>query len=64
MTACPYGEEALQEFDGVCNPMGDACRDCSDCACDHWDGLCPCDRADCPDPDRAVFASMQMEEMP
>lgn len=35
---CPYSEESLQEFDGVSNPMGDACYDCSDTDCEHYSG--------------------------
>jgi hypothetical protein len=29
--------------------MGDACRVCSDCQCEHWDGDCPeeCDGLKC-----------------
>lgn len=38
--SCPYSDEELQEWDSVCNPMGDACSMCQDCDCDHWAGSC------------------------
>jgi hypothetical protein len=63
MSSCPYSEEKLDEFQDVANPMGPACRECSDCQCIHWDGDCPCDREDCPDPDRATLNVMQQEEL-
>ena len=40
MTCCPYSEEALQEWDSVANPMGDACFTCDNCDCVHWFGSC------------------------
>lgn len=44
--SCPYSEEELQEWDSVCNPMGDACYTCDECGCDHWAGTC----LNCPHP--------------
>lgn len=32
---CPYSEAALAYWDGVCNPMGEACNDCQDYDCEH-----------------------------
>jgi hypothetical protein len=59
---CAYSDEKLQEFDSVANPMGPACRDCTDCICEHWDGVCPCslvDSEDCYDPDRVIEVALQ-----
>jgi len=33
--SCPYSEEDLDYWDGVANPMGEACNDCQDYDCDH-----------------------------
>jgi len=69
---CPYSEEELQEWDSVCNPMGDACFTCEDCDCDHWAGDCEgCDRtekwAECggpwrPDPMDEAYAVKESKE--
>jgi len=32
---CPYTDEQLQFWDGVTNPMGEACHDCEDYDCEH-----------------------------
>ena len=40
MTSCPYSEEELAIWDGVTNPMGDACYVCDECECEHWAGSC------------------------
>jgi len=46
--SCPYSEEQLQLFDSVANPIGDACRTCDECDCEHWEGSCPedCQKTD------------------
>lgn len=33
--SCPYTDDELEYFDGVSNPMGDACRDCDNFECEH-----------------------------
>ena len=38
MGFCPYSEYELQEWDSVCNPMGEACYECDECECEHWAG--------------------------
>ena len=35
MGSCPYSDIELQYWDGVANPMGDACDDCTDVDCEH-----------------------------
>jgi len=49
--SCPYSEKELELWDGVCNPMGDACYDCDNCECDHFAGDhslgCPIGNPDC-----------------
>jgi hypothetical protein len=51
MSYYPYSEDELQEWDSVCNPMGDACYQCDECECDHWAGDhtagCPHMNPDC-----------------
>jgi len=32
---CPYPDELLEEWDGVCNPMGIECNDCEEINCEH-----------------------------
>lgn len=32
---CPYSSEELDYWDGVCNPMGEACFDCGEYECEH-----------------------------
>ena len=34
--SCPYSEEELEKWDGVSNPMGQACNNCYKCECEHW----------------------------
>lgn len=36
--SCPYGDDELQEWDGVANPMGVECNNCYECECEHWVG--------------------------
>lgn len=33
--SCPFSIEELEYFDGVVNPMGEACNDCEDFECEH-----------------------------
>ena len=33
--SCPYSDEELDYWDGVSNPMGDACNDCLNYECEH-----------------------------
>lgn len=33
--SCPYSSEELDLWDGVCNPMGDACDECGEFECEH-----------------------------
>lgn len=62
--SCPYSQETLDEWEDVVNPMGKACNGCDDCECIHWLGSCvDCDREDCPDPDRALVESMNIDEL-
>ena len=60
--SCPYSEWELQEWDSVCNPMGDACYDCHNCYCEHWAGdhseYCPQGNSDCID----SYINYDMEE--
>ena len=35
MSGCPYSDYELEMWDSVCNPMGDACDDCTDFECEH-----------------------------
>ncbi len=63
---CRYTDEQLQEWDGVANPMGEACRNCRECTCSHWDGDCPCDlegTEDCMDPERPIEVSIWIGEI-
>ena len=39
--SCPYPSELLEKWDGVCNPIGDACNDCEEYECEHC--FVPCD---------------------
>ena len=32
---CPYSSEELDYWDGVYNPMGDACNECGEWECEH-----------------------------
>ena len=32
---CPYSSEVLDYWDGVCNPMGEACYSCEEEDCEH-----------------------------
>lgn len=32
---CPYSDTALDYWDGVYNPMGDACYNCDEFECEH-----------------------------
>jgi hypothetical protein len=46
MSSCPYTPEELDRWDGVNNPMGDACKECGEFECEHnfnmeKDGCCP-----------------------
>lgn len=36
--SCPYSDEELDYWDGVCNPMGDACYECGEWECEHYAG--------------------------
>ncbi|MDD4998783.1 MAG: hypothetical protein PHI99_11595, partial [Syntrophales bacterium] len=36
--SCPYSEKTLEFWDGVYNPIGDACYECSNDECEHWAG--------------------------
>jgi hypothetical protein len=45
MSDCPYSDEELEYWNGVCNPMGDACNGCQDYECEHnlndpYDEMC------------------------
>ncbi len=33
--SCPYSDKELDYWDGVCNPMGEACYTCEEYDCDH-----------------------------
>ena len=33
--SCPYSDIELAYWDGVCNPMGDACNSCEEHDCEH-----------------------------
>ncbi len=33
--SCPYSEQDLELWDGVYNPMGDACDECENYECEH-----------------------------
>lgn len=63
--SCPYSDEELQEWDGVANPMGQACRECYECTCEHYDGDCPCDLPieDCTDIARRADNEMRIAEI-
>ena len=32
---CPYPDELLEKWDGICNPIGNACGDCDETECEH-----------------------------
>ena len=32
---CPYSSEELDHWDGVSNPMGEACNECGEWECEH-----------------------------
>ena len=33
--SCPYPDEMLEEWDGVANPIGKYCNNCSNLDCEH-----------------------------
>ena len=49
--SCYYSDALLEEWDSVCNPIGELCFRCDNCECDHWAGdhseYCPNLNPDC-----------------
>ena len=37
--SCPYSDEKLEYWDGVSNPMGQACYSCEDWECEHNENI-------------------------
>lgn len=37
--SCPYSDEELAYWEGVCNPIGDACYSCEEWECEHNENI-------------------------